>query len=157
MNNSKQNQINNEEQKPKPSKNGKNWIGNILKNRDSRTSEEYWCEVRKTLLPEYLELFDVTPSIIIKDILKTSSKLKPEYRFQISIYYFESLSEKDFQDLKKFTDILRITACDPGRLLLAILKKKELEKYSLDFRLSQQSILDIFTERWNNEYYTLSF
>ena len=136
---------------------GKGWIGNIVCDVKRQTPEEYWKEVRDSLLPEYLPVFDATESRTLKEILKQSSLAKPEYRFHISLYDFEDLKEKDFQSIKTFTDTLYIRACDPGKFVLAIFKKKELEKYSIDFKVSEQSIQDIFTERWDNEYYILSF
>lgn len=136
---------------------GKGWIGNIVRDVKRQTPEEYWKEVRDSILPEYLPVFDSTESRTLKEILKQSSSAKPEYRFHISLYDFEDLKEKDFQSIKTFTDTLYIRACDPGKFVLAIFKKKELEKYTIDFKVSEQSIQDIFTERWDNEYYTLSF
>ena len=151
---------NNEQQNnnQKSSKNGKNWIGNIVKEQKPiQTKEEYWSEVRGEILNEYLSLFDTTKSEAVKRILKESSKVKEEYRFRISMHTFKELTESDFKELKQYTDNVKIRSCNPGDLLLAILYKKEIEKYKINLKLSEQSIKDIFNDNWENFFYTVYF
>lgn len=145
-----------EENKPKQYNDGRNWIGNIVKNLPPIISpEEYWAGVRKEILPEHLALFDSTQSTIIKEVLKEVIGVLPEYRFQISLLQFKKLTEQDFLSLKEITDHIKIRACDAGDLLKAILYKKEVEHYSLDFKFSNQSIKDIFGTSWEHSFYTL--
>ena len=151
---------NNEQQNnnQKSSKNGKNWIGNIVKEQKPiQTKEEYWSEVRGEILNEYLSLFDTTKSEAVKRILKEASKVKEEYRFRISMHTFKELTESDFKELKQYTDNVKIRSCNPGDLLLAILYKKEIEKYKINLKLSEQSIKDIFNDNWENFFYTVYF
>lgn len=146
-----------EEGRPKVQyKDGRNWIGNIVKDRPPIISpEEYWAGVRKEILPEHLALFDSTQSTIIKGVLKEANGVLPEYRFQISLLQFKKLTEQDFLSLKEITDHIKIRACDAGDILKAILYKKEVEHYSLDFKFSDQSIKDIFGTSWEHSFYTL--
>ena len=145
-----------EESRPKQYKDGRNWIGNIVKDLPPIISpEEYWAGVRKEILPEHLALFDSTQSIIIKGILKEVIGVLPEYRFKISLLQFKKLTEQDFLSLKEITDHIKIRACDAGDILKAILYKKEVEHYSLDFKFSDQSIKDIFGTSWEHSFYTL--
>ena len=146
----------NEEQKLKRYKDGRNWIGNIVKDLSPvQTQEEYWSSVRPTILPEYQSLFDSTTSSIVKNILKDSSEVEKEYRFIIPLHYFTSLTEEDIKSLKPYTDSLKIKACDPGKILLAILYKKEIEHSTIDFKFSPQSIKDVFNAFWDNLFYTV--
>ena len=102
-----------EENKPKQYTDGRNWIGNIVKNLPPIISpEEFWAGVRKEILPEHLALFDSTQSIIIKGIFKEVIGVLPEYRFQISLLQFKKLTEQDFLSLKEITDHIKIRSCD---------------------------------------------
>ena len=61
--------LENKEQQEKPCRNGKDWIGNIVKNwKPLKTKEEHWKDLRKKILKDYLELFDSTQSDIVKNI-----------------------------------------------------------------------------------------
>ena len=104
-----------------------------------------------------MSLFDTTKSEAVKRILKEASKVKEEYRFRISMHTFKELTESDFKELKQYTDNVKIRSCNPGDLLLAILYKKEIEKYEISLKLSEQSIKDIFNDNWENFFYTVYF
>ena len=151
---------NNEQQNnnQKSSKNGKDWIGNIVKNwKPLKTKEEHWKDLREKILKDYLKLFDSTKSDVVKNILYDASLVYPDHRFKIPLYYFKELTESDFKDLKQYTDNVKIRSCNPGDLLLAILYKKEIEKYDINLKLSEQSIKDIFNDNWENSFYTVYF
>lgn len=130
----------------------------IIKVVEKQTPEEYWGKVRDTVFPEYLSVFDTTDSTVIKNILCNTALVNPDFHFLISLHDFEKLTEKDFLEIKKITSIVKIRFCTPSLLILAIFKKKEYEHYSIDFKVSEESINDIFKgDLTGVKYYTVSF
>lgn len=150
--------LENKEQQEKPCRNGKDWIGNIVKNwKPLKTKEEHWKDLREKILKDYLKLFDSTKSDVVKNILYSASLVYPDYRFQIPLFDFKDLNESDFNDLRKYTDHIKVKICSPGDLLLAIFYKEKVENYKIKFNISEQSVNDMYSDYGTQSFYTVYF